>query len=669
MSGRDWQRVHEELTRLARSRATLDAEEASWLVEAVRVRVHEPLACGTLLEYLERVLGYGPRLAKERLRVAEALSMLTRLRESLATGELHWSAVREISRVATPATEAEWIAAARGKTVRQIEEMVSGHRRGDRPGDPADPSLRRHVLRLEISADALAAFRDARRHLELEVGHSLEDDEMVRMLAHCALDSGRDPGRAAYQVAMTVCTECRRGTRDGAGQVFAVESHHVDAALCDAQQVFIDSPASAPETMETRLEAQAGVRENPSSATSRRNQADAQDGCVPDAATDTFVASNDLQPWSEEFEIGRPSQTHVGQRGESISPTSRGIDQPAAPRPTQASRTAHASSLVPATMPLVPATPASSLVPAKQASPLVPATMPLGPAKQASSLVPATQTMPLVPATQTIPLVPATQTIPLVPAATQTIPPRIRRLVWRRDHRRCTVPGCRAAQFLEIHHLVPLAEGGDHDPTRLLLLCSAHHTRVHGGRLRIEGRAPDRLVFTHANGAPFGQLDRALGCYAPEAPSHLGCESGHGMEADAVAALRCTGVSVGDARRAVAEAAQSRPTAIEELLRRAFVILGRTVYASRVSEVRARYSVRNAGCAPVDSILTKNALLDVIRSVDDRGRASRREAYPSRAGRRAIGEAMVHEPPRGSDTHARHRARLVHEKLQPSFAA
>lgn len=43
---------------------------------------------------------------------------------------------------------------------------------------------------------------------------------------------------------MTVCTECRRGTRDGAGQVFAVESEQVDAALCDAQQVFIDTHAT-----------------------------------------------------------------------------------------------------------------------------------------------------------------------------------------------------------------------------------------------------------------------------------------------------------------------------------------------------------------------------------------------------------------------------------------
>src|SRR6266545_2401683 len=90
------------------------------------------------------------------------------------------------------------------------------------------------------SADALAAFREARRHIELEVGHSLDDDAAVRMLAHYALGGPDEPGRSAYQVAMTVCERCGSGTRDGAGQVFAVEPHQVEAALCDAQH--IDTP-------------------------------------------------------------------------------------------------------------------------------------------------------------------------------------------------------------------------------------------------------------------------------------------------------------------------------------------------------------------------------------------------------------------------------------------
>jgi hypothetical protein len=178
-----WKKVHAELVRLAGVKGAYDAEEARWLVEAKRLRVREELGFATVHEYLERLFGYGPRLAMERLRVAEALMGLPALRAALASGDLSWSAVRELSRVAIAVTEADWIAAATGKTVRQVEEMVSGRKAGDRPGDPADDGSKRHVLRLEIAADARAAFRDARRQIELDVGHSLDDDALVRQLA------------------------------------------------------------------------------------------------------------------------------------------------------------------------------------------------------------------------------------------------------------------------------------------------------------------------------------------------------------------------------------------------------------------------------------------------------------------------------------------------------
>jgi hypothetical protein len=39
--------------------------------------------------------------------------------------------------------------------------------------------------------------------------------------------------------------------------------------------------------------------------------------------------------------------------------------------------------------------------------------------------------------------------------ATTTVTPRLREQVFARDHHRCTVPGCRSARNLDIHHIVP----------------------------------------------------------------------------------------------------------------------------------------------------------------------------------------------------------------------
>jgi hypothetical protein len=67
-----------------------------------------------------------------------------------------------------------------------------------------------------------------------------------------------------------------------------------------------------------------------------------------------------------------------------------------------------------------------------------------------------------------------------------TIPPATRRLVLARDRHRCQAPGCDHTKFLEVHHVIPRAQGGKNNPDNLITLCSGCHTLHH------EKRAPHR---------------------------------------------------------------------------------------------------------------------------------------------------------------------------------
>ena len=125
-TGSSWRAVHDALTRLARMQAGLDFEEGRQLRAAQLARVHERLGCGSFVEYIERLFGYAPRLTLEKVRVAQALERLPALAEALRTGTTSWSSLRELTRVATSETEREWLEASRGKTVREIERLVSG---------------------------------------------------------------------------------------------------------------------------------------------------------------------------------------------------------------------------------------------------------------------------------------------------------------------------------------------------------------------------------------------------------------------------------------------------------------------------------------------------------------------------------------------------------------
>ena len=233
----EWQSAHEHLSRIARDRARLDCEEGGSLLRALRANVHLHLGFGSFAEYVERLLGYGPRWIDERLRVAEALEALPELQHALRDGCVPWSTARELTRVATPESEHAWLDASRGRTLRQVEQLVAGHKPGDRPDDAPDASLRRHILRMEVSPETFATFREAMAKLRREVDGPLDEDTALLLMARHILGGPTDEGRANYQVAMTICAGCNRGWQQGNGEPTEVGSHIVEMASCDAQHV------------------------------------------------------------------------------------------------------------------------------------------------------------------------------------------------------------------------------------------------------------------------------------------------------------------------------------------------------------------------------------------------------------------------------------------------
>ena len=99
--------------------------------------------------------------------------------------------------------------------------------------------------------------------------------------------------------------------------------------------------------------------------------------------------------------------------------------------------------------------------------------------------------------------------------ATQDVPPRVRRMIRRRDGGKCSLPGCRATTNLELHHIVAREDGGSHEATNIVQLCDGHHAALHRGMISITGEAPDRLVFARRHDpsahvdARSAKLDRA----------------------------------------------------------------------------------------------------------------------------------------------------------------
>src|SRR2546421_6504039 len=101
------------------------------------------LSCAAWLSWR---VGLEPGAARERVRVARALATLPRLAQALARGELSYSKVRALTRVATPDTEERLLAVGRAGTAEHVERIVRGWRRVDRLAE-AQEAARRHRSR------------------------------------------------------------------------------------------------------------------------------------------------------------------------------------------------------------------------------------------------------------------------------------------------------------------------------------------------------------------------------------------------------------------------------------------------------------------------------------------------------------------------------------------
>jgi hypothetical protein len=239
-SHEEWRDIDRKLRVIAKKRSALDAVEAQLLREADRVEIWLEYGCVSLMQYMERVLGYGPKAAQDRIRVAEALEELPGLSQALARDDLKFTAIRELTRVATPRTEHAWRDQAIGKSLREVECMVSGRQKGDLPTDPPDPDLRLRKLTLEVTPATYALVRQAQQRLETEHGMRLSDDQLAAGMARATLEGGTPteaPTRATFQIAITQCERCRQGWQTAAGKQIAIQKSAMERAECDAQRI------------------------------------------------------------------------------------------------------------------------------------------------------------------------------------------------------------------------------------------------------------------------------------------------------------------------------------------------------------------------------------------------------------------------------------------------
>jgi len=138
--------LEEEIAILAAHLHAGDHRLLTLVAEYDRLRGWELGGHRTCAHWLAFRTGMDLGACRERVRAARALARLPEISASMQRGELSFSKVRALSRVATAGNEADLLDLARGCTAAQLERVVRGFKLGSRESE-ADRERARHESR------------------------------------------------------------------------------------------------------------------------------------------------------------------------------------------------------------------------------------------------------------------------------------------------------------------------------------------------------------------------------------------------------------------------------------------------------------------------------------------------------------------------------------------
>ncbi|MBX3172309.1 MAG: HNH endonuclease [Candidatus Eremiobacteraeota bacterium] len=138
--------------------------------------------CSSAVHYGILQLGLPPKEARRLICIARELESLPYLRQSANQGQIEWSKLREVVRVATPETEREWGRLCRVRTYAEIENLVARSERGEIPADQPTRSGPRSELRCHFEPDQMAVLERGLQLMCQLAGRALSMAEAIELL-------------------------------------------------------------------------------------------------------------------------------------------------------------------------------------------------------------------------------------------------------------------------------------------------------------------------------------------------------------------------------------------------------------------------------------------------------------------------------------------------------
>ena len=450
-------------------------------------------------EWLNMKCGISLSTGREKLRVAKALFFLPQISGAYQNGELSYSKVRAMTRVASDTTEQELLGYARKATASQVDQHCAGLRNVQRKFSTPSANRAHDQRKFRVTPTLNGSFllngelpeesaRLVLKALELCMARALrEEDPSAEDLEELENPSAEgapvwdseDPAaqRAAavkrdQQQADALVDLSREYLAGGTGRKTSTADHyqvlvHVDEAALRGQPN-TDSKSDLPIETVRRLCCDGSVIA-------------VTENSVPEGVKDRVSAE-------------APDEANASRDAFEVSPATSESNAPAG-------STADSQDNTPTDLVDDPSRDASAVSPVTSAD-NAPADSTVdthentltdlagNPSRDAFAIPPATA--PNAAAGGSRPSLNLSRKHRLVQ-------PALRRALEARD-RGCRFPGCSHERWLDAHHVVHWADGGETSLGNTLLLCSRHHRLLHEGGFAIRADANGEWQFQNAKG-------------------------------------------------------------------------------------------------------------------------------------------------------------------------
>ena len=425
--------------------------------------------------WLSWACGIDTHTAREKVRVARALTELPLLSEALAKGELGYSKVRALTRIATSRNEADLLNIGLHGTAQHVEKFVRLHRRAKRAEETerADAQHDNRGLTFWHEDDGTVVLHG---RFPPEMGARILSVLDAAMTAHAA-----EQPAAVWDNEGLAPEDVPRGTsgvggvqppRDSAGSAKPVSSVCDSAVDADAGARRV--PGREDGSRELLAHVPRGTCGHGASSADAATGAGAREAVAAHRKEDAEVFLTDVPRGT--FARG-PSRTV--RRADALAWMAERLFE-----------SGDAPALAPDRHEIVVHVEAEVLADGRAGRCEI----------EHRTAIAAETARRLCCDAGIVPVVDGANGEPLsVGRRTRSLPPAVRRAHSNRD-RGCRFPGCPATHRLHGHHVKHWAEGGETSLDNLILLCPTHHRLVHEGGFDVRRLDDGAFRFTNPHG-------------------------------------------------------------------------------------------------------------------------------------------------------------------------